>query len=74
AEGKGQGVDRHVLEILSGYDGLPVTYAGGISSYEDIRLIEEAGQGRIDFTVGSRLDIFGGDLKIHELAKKWGWN
>lgn len=72
AEGKGSGPDREVIRILSEYEGLPVTYAGGIGSFDDIRLIEREGKGKIDFTVGSRLDIFGGDLSIEEIACRWG--
>lgn len=68
AEGKGLGIDTGLVEILAGYEGVPVTYAGGIHSLEDIRAIETAGKGRIDFTVGSALDIFGGRLKLQEVA------
>lgn len=67
-EGKQQGVDRHLLEILGRCDGVKITYAGGIRSLEDIELIREAGQEKIDYTVGSALDIFGGSLSLTELA------
>ena len=46
-----------------------VTYAGGISSIDDIRKIKQAGEDRVNFTVGSRLDIFGGDLRIEEIIE-----
>ena len=39
---------------------MPVTYAGGIRNMEDLHLISDLGHGRLDFTVGSALDIFGG--------------
>ncbi len=68
-EGKNTGIDEEVLEILSGYDGHPITYAGGISSYEDVERIRELGRGRINITVGSALDLFGGDLN-YETVKK----
>ncbi len=68
-EGKSTGIDDEVLEILARYDGHPVTYAGGISSYEDIEKIREYGGGRINITVGSALDLFGGELN-YETVKK----
>jgi len=66
-EGKRCGIDRELLGILAQATEIPVTYAGGIASMEDIRLIGEAGQGRIDFTVGSALDLFGGNLSYQAL-------
>jgi len=62
AEGKSQGVDEELLKILGKYEGVPITYAGGIASYNDIELIKELGGEKIDFTAGSALDIFGGNL------------
>ncbi|WP_028584138.1 phosphoribosylformimino-5-aminoimidazole carboxamide ribotide isomerase [Desulfogranum mediterraneum] len=59
-EGKGMGLDPELLELLASHSPIPTTYAGGIASMADIRLIQSAGQGRIDYTVGSALDIFGG--------------
>ena len=68
-EGKGTGIDDEVLDILSRYDGKPVTYAGGISTYEDIEHIREVGKNRINITIGSALDLFGGELN-YETVKK----
>ena len=39
---------------------LPVTYAGGARSLEDLLTVEELGRGRVDLTIGSALDLFGG--------------
>ena len=69
-EGRQQGIQTEVLEILGSYDGAPVTYAGGVSSYEDIDLIERFGHGNVNVTVGSALDIFGGQLSYHELVRR----
>ena len=52
------GVERGVVEIVSQVTERPVTYAGGIKSIEDIELIRKLGNGKLDFTVGSALDIF----------------
>lgn len=68
-EGKKQGVDRNLIEILS-FSPIPVTYAGGIGGFDDIDLINKVGRGRVDFTVGSALDIFGGYME-YELIKKY---
>ena len=46
-----------------------VTYAGGISSYDDIKLIKSAGGGHIDVTVGSALSLFGGSLELREVME-----
>lgn len=62
AEGKAAGVEDPVLELLGRLKGLTVTYAGGIHSMEDIEKIRRLGNGRVDFTVGSALDLFGGPL------------
>jgi len=59
-EGRQSGIDRQLIELLAADCPLPVTYAGGIRSLEDIEIIRQSGQERIDFTVGSALDIFGG--------------
>ena len=46
---------------------LPVTYAGGVHSMEDIDWIRNAGNGFVDFTVGSALDLFGGVIPYQSL-------
>ncbi|MCR5597130.1 MAG: phosphoribosylformimino-5-aminoimidazole carboxamide ribotide isomerase [Lachnospiraceae bacterium] len=71
-EGKQSGIEKDVLGVLSEYaeeGDLPVTYAGGVHSYEDIELIKEGGRSRIDVTVGSALDIFGGKLSIDRIEE-----
>ena len=72
-EGKRQGIETALVETLGQWNGLPITYAGGIHSLADIALIERLGRGRIDFTVGSALDIFGGQgLRYADLARRYG--
>lgn len=66
-EGTGLGIDKEVLNILSSVK-YTVTYAGGISSMEDIDIIKKAGNGNVNFTIGSCLDIFGGKLGIKEVC------
>lgn len=72
-EGRCAGIETDLVAYLGGWQGLPVTYAGGISSQADIDLIEYLGQGSIDFTVGSALDIFGGSGFCYaDLAERYG--
>lgn len=68
AEGKQSGIDESVLKILSNIK-TPSTYAGGISSFDDIRLIESTGKSKVDFTIGSALDLFGGKISFEEVSK-----
>jgi len=71
-EGKCQGIEIPLIEILGKWAERPVTYAGGIRSMDDIQRIQELGSGAIDFTVGSALDIFGGSaLEYRSLAKAY---
>lgn len=72
-EGKCQGIETPLVELLGGWAGLPITYAGGIHSDEDIETIAALGKGNIDFTVGSALDIFGGQgLRYEALSRRFG--
>lgn len=70
-EGRQAGIDRKLIEILAACNGVPVTYAGGIKSMEDIFYIEETGRGNINFTIGSALDVFGGALPFERIAEKY---
>ncbi len=74
-EGRCQGIETPLVSLLGQWSGLPITYAGGIHSIEDIRTIEHLGHGHIDFTVGSALDIFGGHgLSYDNLVRRYGTN
>ena len=59
-EGTCTGLDERLLDLLAKDSPLPTTYAGGIASMADLELVRRVGGGRIDATVGSALDIFGG--------------
>ena len=67
AEGKKSGLDEELVGILASYNGKAITYAGGISSIEQIEKFKEASDGKLDFTIGSALDIFGGNLPYDEV-------
>jgi phosphoribosylformimino-5-aminoimidazole carboxamide ribotide isomerase len=61
-EGRRLGVDARLAELLGEWSPIRVTYAGGARSLADLDLVNERGRGRVDLSIGSALDIFGGDL------------
>ena len=71
-EGLCGGIDAELVEMLGKWGGLPVTYAGGAATMDDVLLVEQAGNGKVDVTVGSALDLFGGKgLRYKDLVD---WN
>ena len=66
-EGKANGIETELARLLSGYTDRPVTYAGGVGSMEDLELLRKYGKGRLDVTVGSALDLFGGTIPFETL-------
>lgn len=70
-EGKASGIEENVVSLLGNMKDVSATYAGGIASYDDIEKICDIGNERVDFTVGSALDIFGGTLSLNDIAKKY---
>ncbi len=70
-EGTGTGVDKELLALLAAESRIPVTYAGGIGKMEDIQTIRDIGRNRVNFTVGSALDLFGGPLRFDEIVTKF---
>ncbi len=68
-EGKASGIETELAGILAEYGEKPVTYAGGVGSMEDIRMLNIYGKGLLDVTVGSALDLFGGKIPFDELKK-----
>jgi len=59
-EGLCRGIDRDLVSRLGQWSPIPTTYAGGANSLDDLEAVAHLGQGRIDLTIGSALDIFGG--------------
>jgi len=71
-EGLCRGIDADLVSLLGAWGKIPITYAGGAATMDDIRLVESAGRGRVDVTVGSALDLFGGSgIRYRELVE---WN
>jgi phosphoribosylformimino-5-aminoimidazole carboxamide ribotide isomerase len=59
-EGLQAGIDKELVETLGEICEIPVTYAGGARSLEDLKLVQQLSNGKVDLTIGSALDIFGG--------------
>ncbi|MDP3849392.1 MAG: phosphoribosylformimino-5-aminoimidazole carboxamide ribotide isomerase [Luteolibacter sp.] len=59
-EGLCRGIDVDLVSLLGSWGKIPVTYAGGAATMDDVLRVESAGRGRVDVTVGSALDLFGG--------------
>jgi phosphoribosylformimino-5-aminoimidazole carboxamide ribotide isomerase len=59
-EGRCSGIDEDLVSLLGAWGEKPVTYAGGASSLDDLRLVDSLSGGKVDLTIGSALDIFGG--------------
>jgi len=70
-EGMMSGIDLKLIKLLSEITTIPVTYAGGISKIEELDIIYKESNGKIDFTIGSALDIFGGKLSYKSIVD---WN
>ncbi len=70
-EGKRSGIEENLIRLLGRWQkksGFPVTYAGGVHAVSDMRKIAELSGNMTDVTVGSALDLFGGDLTLDELS------
>lgn len=70
-EGLRAGMDEDLIRFLGAECPLPVTYAGGARSFDDLPRTQELSQGRVDLTIGSALDLFGGDVSYADCV---AWN
>lgn len=71
-EGLQAGIDEELVTLLGQNATIPVTYAGGARSLDDLKRVNELSNGKVDLTIGSALDIFGG--KGITLAECLEWN
>ena len=67
AEGRRAGIDEEVIGILKN-SRVRVTYAGGVKDLSDLERVRTAGEGRVNVTVGSALEIFGGSIRLEDIA------
>ena len=68
-EGLRAGVEDELVRLLGAHSPIAVTYAGGVRDMADVERVRALGGGRVDVSVGSALDIFGGSLSYDELAR-----
>ena len=66
-EGRRSGMEEALSVMLGRWAKRPVTYAGGIASMENLARFERMTGGSVDFTIGSALDLFGGDIPYEKL-------
>jgi phosphoribosylformimino-5-aminoimidazole carboxamide ribotide isomerase len=72
-EGKASGIEQNLVSLLGNWGKIPITYAGGVGNFEDLKTLKDLGKDKLDVTIGSALDIFGGTMqynKILEFMKK----
>lgn len=67
-EGQRLGIEQPLVELLGAYSPIPVTYAGGARSLEDLERVRQLGGGRVDLSIGSALDIFGGAVAYRDVV------
>lgn len=74
-EGLCRGIDQELVSKLGDWVTIPTTYAGGANSLADLDLVTRLGRGKIDLTIGSALDIFGGSgvryKDLIEFNRRW---
>ena len=66
-EGKNGGIEEELVMMLGDWAKIPMTYAGGVHNFYDLELLRGLGRGKIDVTIGSALDLFGGSMKFEKV-------
>lgn len=66
-EGKARGIEKELVTMLGNTCEIPATYAGGVHSFEDLEALKTLGKDKIDVTIGSALDLFGGNMKFEDV-------
>lgn len=68
-EGKASGVEEPLVKLLGAWGKKPTTYAGGIGSMEELLHFQKISEGKLDFTIGSALDLFGGSIPYEQILR-----
>ena len=66
-EGRTSGIEEELVKFLGSWGKIPVTYAGGVSSFHDLDVLRLYGKDRMHVTIGSALDLFGGTMPYQEV-------
>jgi phosphoribosylformimino-5-aminoimidazole carboxamide ribotide isomerase len=70
-EGKCEGIDTRLVEFLGAHVTIPVTYAGGVHTFNDLQTVHDLSRGKVDLTIGSALDLFGGNQVCYADCVAW---
>jgi phosphoribosylformimino-5-aminoimidazole carboxamide ribotide isomerase len=73
-EGMASGIEETVAELLGQVEDFPITYAGGVSSFDDLEKLKRLGKNRVDVTIGSSLDLFGGPMSYRKVLEYMEFN
>lgn len=68
-EGKASGIEEELAALLGDWGRIPVTYAGGVGSFADLAKLKRLGKDRLNVTIGSALDIFGGRMEYKKVMQ-----
>ena len=68
-EGKASGIEESVVSLLGTWGKIPVTYAGGVHNFQDLERLKILGQDRVHVTIGSALDLFGGQMRFEDVLR-----
>ena len=71
-EGKQSGIEKALMALLGDWGKLPITYAGGVASFEDLEEIKALGKNKVNVTIGSALDLFGGQMGYKDVLRYIG--
>lgn len=71
-EGKSSGIETEVASMLGDWAKIPITYAGGVHDFRDLDLLKKLGRDKVDVTIGSALDLFGGRMCFEEVLEYMG--
>lgn len=69
-EGKASGIETELVKFLSEFSTIPITYAGGVGNFQDLDDLKRIGKNKLNVTIGSALDLFGGTMNYAEVLKK----
>lgn len=66
-EGKSNGIEEQLVKLLGNWGKITLTYAGGVHSFADLEKLYKLGNNKLNVTIGSALDLFGGDMSYKEV-------
>lgn len=73
-EGKANGIEEELAALLGSFGRIPITYAGGVHDFKDLEKLKVLGKDKVNVTIGSALDLFGGTMKWEQVMQYIGKN